>query len=60
MMTYMPKITCIILLFLLLLQTFQSALGGETSYASNLAQSMSLTLDEFYSQLKAVSSFIFF
>ena len=35
-------------------ETFQSALGGETSYASNLAQSMSLTLDEFYSQLKAV------
>ena len=37
-------------------ETFQSALGGETSYASNLAQSMSLTLDEFYSQLKAVKS----
>lgn len=35
-------------------ETFQAALGGETSYASNLAQSMSLTLDEFYSQLKAV------
>ena len=35
-------------------ETFQAALAGETSYVSNLAQSMSLGLEEFYSQLRAV------
>ena len=35
-------------------ETFQTALAGETSYVSNLAQSMSLGLEEFYSQLRAV------
>ena len=48
------KIGLHIFTLLLLLQTFQSALGGETNYARNLAQSTSLTMDEFYSQLKAV------
>ncbi|QQP57026.1 GPNloop GTPase 1like, partial [Caligus rogercresseyi] len=36
------------------IDVFQDALATESSYASNLAQSMSLALDEFYGDLNTV------